>query len=155
MEQNKLTLGSLFDGSGGFPLGGLLSGITPVWASEIEPFPIRVTTKRLPFMKHYGDVSKMDGADVEPVDIITFGSPCQDMSIARPAGRSGRLPLQPVLRSRPNRKRNEVCDRWKTSKVYRLGKRPRRVQLQQGRGLPVRPRRDLLGQRIRNSYCST
>lgn len=47
MEQNKLTLGSLFDGSGGFPLGGLLSGITPVWASEIEPFPIRVTTKRL------------------------------------------------------------------------------------------------------------
>ena len=77
MEQNKLTLGSLFDGSGGFPLGGLLSGITPVWASEIEPFPIRVTTKRLPFMKHYGDVSKMDGADVEPVDIITFGSPCQ------------------------------------------------------------------------------
>ena len=82
MEQNKLTLGSLFDGSGGFPLGGLLSGITPVWASEIEPFPIRVTTKRLPFIKHYGDVSKMNGADIEPVDIITFGSPCQDMSIA-------------------------------------------------------------------------
>lgn len=79
---NKLTLGSLFDGSGGFPLGGLISGITPVWASEIEPFPIRVTTKRLPFMKHYGDVSKMNGADIEPVDIITFGSPCQDMSIA-------------------------------------------------------------------------
>ena len=82
MEQNKLTLGSLFDGSGGFPLGGLLSGITPVWASEIEPFPIRVTTKRLPFMKHYGDVAKMDGGKIEPVDIITFGSPCQDMSIA-------------------------------------------------------------------------
>ena len=82
MEQNKLTLGSLFDGSGGFPLGGLISGITPVWASEIEPFPIRVSTKRLPFMKHYGDVSKMNGADIEPVDIITFGSPCQDMSIA-------------------------------------------------------------------------
>jgi hypothetical protein len=77
-----LTLGSLFDGSGGFPLGGLLSGITPVWASEIEPFPIRVTTKRLPFMKHYGDVSKMDGGKIEPVDIITFGSPCTDMSVA-------------------------------------------------------------------------
>lgn len=79
---NKLTLGSLFDDSGGFPLGGLISGIAPVWASEIEPFPIRVTTKRLPFMKHYGDVSKMDGGSIEPVDIITFGSPCQDMSIA-------------------------------------------------------------------------
>ena len=52
MEQkNTLTLGSLFDGSGGFPLGGLLAGVTPVWASEIEPFPIRVTTRRFPTMK--------------------------------------------------------------------------------------------------------
>ena len=79
---NNLTLGSLFDGSGGFPLGGLISGVTPVWASEIEPFPIRVTTKRLPFMKHYGDISRMDGGKIEPVDIITFGSPCTDMSVA-------------------------------------------------------------------------
>ena len=78
----ELTLGSLFDGSGGFPLGGLLCGIEPLWASEIEPFPIRVTTKRLPFMKHYGDVSCLDGGKIEPVDIITFGSPCQDMSVA-------------------------------------------------------------------------
>lgn len=82
MMNKTLTLGSLFDGSGGFPLGGLLAGITPVWASEIEPFPIRVTTKRLPFMKHYGNISAMDGGEIEPVDIITFGSPCQDMSIA-------------------------------------------------------------------------
>lgn len=83
-EQNiQLTLGSLFDGSGGFPLGGLLTGqITPVWSSEIEPFAIRVTTKRLPQVKHYGDVSAISGADLPPVDIITFGSPCQDMSIA-------------------------------------------------------------------------
>ena len=87
---SNLTLGSLFDGSGGFPLGGLISGVTPVWASEIEPFPIRVTTKRLPFMKHYGDVSTLSGADLEPVDIITFGSPCQDMSVAgRRAGLDG------------------------------------------------------------------
>ena len=53
MENRILTLGSLFDGSGGFPLGGLLNGIKPLWASEIAP-----------------------------VDIITFGSPCVDMSIA-------------------------------------------------------------------------
>ena len=87
---NNLTLGSLFDGSGGFPLGGLISGITPVWASEIEPFPIRVTTKRLPFMKHYGDISQMDGGKIEPVDIITFGSPCTNMSVAgRRAGLEG------------------------------------------------------------------
>ena len=90
MNSKALTLGSLFDGSGGFPLGGLLSGITPVWASEIEPFPIRVTTKRLPQMKHYGDVSKLNGAELPPVDIITFGSPCQDMSVAgKRAGLSG------------------------------------------------------------------
>ena len=82
MTNKTLTLGSLFDGSGGFPLGGLLAGITPVWASEIEPFPIRVTTNRMPFMKHYGNISAMDGGRIEPVDIITFGSPCQDMSVA-------------------------------------------------------------------------
>ena len=82
MENKNLTLGSLFDGSGGFPLGGLLSGITPVWASEIEPFPIRVTTKRIPFMKHYGNVCNLKGSELEPVDIITFGSPCQDVSCA-------------------------------------------------------------------------
>ena len=78
----KLTLGSLFDGIGGFPLAGKMAGITPAWASEIEPFPIRVTEKRLPEMKHYGDVHGLKGADLEPVDIITFGSPCQDLSIA-------------------------------------------------------------------------
>ena len=90
-KQNKpLTLGSLFDGSGGFPLGGILTGITPIWASEVEPFPIRVTTRRFPNMKHLGDVSKIKGNEIEPVDIITFGSPCQDMSIAgKRAGLSG------------------------------------------------------------------
>lgn len=79
---SKLTLGSLFDGSGGFPLGGLISGIIPLWSSEIEPFCIRVTSKRLPQVKHYGNVSDIDGGEIEPVDIITFGSPCQDMSVA-------------------------------------------------------------------------
>jgi len=82
MKLGSLFLGSLFDGSGGFPLGGIIAGMTPVWSSEIEPFPIRVTEKRLPFVKHYGDVSKLSGADLEPVDVITFGSPCQDMSLA-------------------------------------------------------------------------
>ena len=85
MEQqnkNTLTLGSLFDGSGGFPLGGVLAGITPIWASEIEPFPIRVTTARFPNMKHYGDITTIDGSELEPVDIISFGSPCQNLSVA-------------------------------------------------------------------------
>ncbi|MBQ2255423.1 MAG: DNA cytosine methyltransferase [Clostridia bacterium] len=77
-----LKLGSLFDGSGGFPLAGALCGIEPVWASEIEPYPIAVTTTRFPHMKHLGDISKINGAEIEPVDIITFGSPCQDLSVA-------------------------------------------------------------------------
>ena len=79
---NKLTLGSLFSGSGSFETAALLSGITPVWASEIEPFCIRVTTKRLPFVMHLGDISQINGAEIEPVNIITFGSPCTDLSIA-------------------------------------------------------------------------
>ena len=78
----NLTLGSLFDGSGGFPLAGLLAGIVPVWSSEIEPFAIRVTEKRLPQVQHFGNISGLHGAKLPPVDIITFGSPCQDMSIA-------------------------------------------------------------------------
>ena len=77
-----LTLGSLFDGSGVFPLAGLLAGIVPVWSSEIEPFAIRVTEKRLPQVQHFGNISGLHGAKLPPVDIITFGSPCQDMSIA-------------------------------------------------------------------------
>ena len=78
----NLKLGSLFDGSGGFPLAGALLGIEPVWASEIEPFPIRVTHARFPNMKHLGSIIDINGADIEPVDVITFGSPCQDVSVA-------------------------------------------------------------------------
>ena len=58
-EQKKLTLGSLFDGSGGFPLGAILAGIEPRWASEVEPFPIMVTTKRLAMVKHYVDINQI------------------------------------------------------------------------------------------------
>ena len=75
-------LGSLFDGSGGFPLSGSLCDIEPVWAAEVEPYPIAVTSSRFPNMKHLGDISKVNGAEIEPVDIITFGSPCQDLSVA-------------------------------------------------------------------------
>jgi DNA (cytosine-5)-methyltransferase 1 len=78
----KMTLGSLFDGSGGFPLGSVSTSVEPLWASEVEPFPIRVTTKRFPAMKHYGDINKIDGAKVPPVDVITGGFCCQDLSVA-------------------------------------------------------------------------
>lgn len=78
----EITMGSLFSGSGGFELAGSIFGIRPIWASEIEPFPILVTTKNFPEMKHLGDINKLNGADLEPVTIIAGGSPCQDMSIA-------------------------------------------------------------------------
>ena len=78
----QMKLGSLFDGSGGFPLAGAMNGIEPVWASEVEPFPITVTKLRFPNMKHLGSVMNVKGNEVEPVDIITFGSPCQDLSVA-------------------------------------------------------------------------
>lgn len=73
---------SLFDGIGGFPLAGAFAGIEPVYASEIEPFCIRVTQERFPNMKHLGSVTDINGAELEPVDIVTFGSPCQDLSVA-------------------------------------------------------------------------
>lgn len=76
------TLGSLFDGIGGFPLAAVHNGIEPVWASEIEAFPIEVTRKRFPSMLHVGDITKLNGAELPPVDIITGGSPCQDLSVA-------------------------------------------------------------------------
>ena len=72
------TLGSLFDGIGGFPLAASRYGIKTLWASEIEPFPIAVTQKRFPDMVHVGDITKLDGAKLPPVDIIAGGSPCQD-----------------------------------------------------------------------------
>ena len=77
-----MTLGSLFDGIGGFPLAAVHCGGVPVWASEIEPFPMRVTKLRFPDMLYVGDITKLDGAKLPPVDVICGGSPCQDLSVA-------------------------------------------------------------------------
>ena len=77
-----LTMGSLFDGIGGFPLAAVRNRIVPVWASEIEAFPIEVTKIRFPDMLHVGDITKLNGAALPPVDVICGGSPCQDLSVA-------------------------------------------------------------------------
>lgn len=108
-----MKLMSLFDGSGGFPLAASLCGIDPVYASEVEPYPIAVTKSRFPSMKHLGDVSMINGADIEPVDIITFGSPCQDMSVAG---------------KRAGLKHTAVGDEWNLSKIRCLGKCTRSIQ---------------------------
>ena len=95
--RRPLTLGSLFDGIGGFPLAGKLAGMRPVWASEIEPFPIRVAEKRLPGMKHYGNIFSLRGAGLEPVDVVTFGSPLSRPVYRGEARRARRRAFQSVL----------------------------------------------------------
>ena len=82
-----MTMGSLFDGSGGFPLAGAMCGMKPIWAAEVEPYPIAVTRSRFPQMRHLGSVTEIDGGKIPPVDVITGGSPCQNLSIA--GGREG------------------------------------------------------------------
>lgn len=77
-----MTLGSLFDGIGGWLLAARHAGVTPVWASEIEPFPCSVTARHFPDVKQLGDITKIDPDTLPPVDIICAGSPCQDLSIA-------------------------------------------------------------------------
>lgn len=78
----EVKLGSLFDGSGTMPLCAVMCGGRAVWASEVEPYPIAVTKTHLPEMQHIGSITDIKGSRIEPVDIITFGSPCQDLSIA-------------------------------------------------------------------------
>ena len=82
MKTDQLTLGSLFDGIGGFPYAASFYGIRPLWASEIVPECVSVTKKHFPDMEHVGDITKLHGGKLPPVDIITFGSPCQDLSVA-------------------------------------------------------------------------
>ena len=77
-----MTMGSLFDGIGGFPLAASRHGIKTLWASEIEAFPIAVTKLHFPHMVHVGDITKLKGWELPPVDIIAGGSPCQDLSVA-------------------------------------------------------------------------
>lgn len=112
----NIKLGSLFDGSGGFPLAGAMCGVEPVWASEIEPFPIRVTQARLPGMKHLGNVLDVKSDEIEPVEILTFGSPCQDLSVAGNragihAGERSRLFFEAIRIIKEMRERDRAAGR--------------------------------------------
>ena len=81
-EKKQLTLGSLFDGIGGFPYAASFYGIRPLWASEIVPECVAVTRRHFPDMAHLGDITQLHGSMIPPVDILTFGSPCQGLSLA-------------------------------------------------------------------------
>ena len=76
------TLGSLFDGIGGFPYAASFYGIRSLWASEIVPECVAVTRHYFPGMVHAGDITRLHGGKLPPVDIVTFGSPCQGLSQA-------------------------------------------------------------------------
>lgn len=65
----KTRIGSLFDGSGGFPLAASMCGIEPIWASEVEPYSISVTRSRFPCIKHLGSVTEVHGDQVEPKEV--------------------------------------------------------------------------------------
>lgn len=127
-------LGSLFDGIGGFPLAAKRNGIRPVWASEIEKFPMAVTMYRFPEMKHMGDITKLHGENLPVVDVIAGGSPCQDLSIAgRRAGLAGMrsglfLEQVRIIKRNAQAGGKEEKQQWKESRcpcstsVYGLGK---------------------------------
>ena len=120
-------------GSGGFPLAAKRNGIRPVWASEIEKFPMAVTMHRFPEMKHMGDITKLHGENLPVVDVIAGGSPCQDLSIAGRRGTCGDA-FRSLFRAVRIIKRNardggkEEKQQWKESRcpcstsVYGLGK---------------------------------
>lgn len=76
-----LTLGSLFDGIGVFPYAAERNGILPVWASEIEKYPISITRRHFPNMLHLGDITKLNGGKIPAAHVLTFGSPCQNLSL--------------------------------------------------------------------------
>ena len=78
----QMTHGNLFSGSGTWELAAQICGIKTLWEAEIEPFPVKVEAARFPDAIQLGDVSKISGADIPVVDIMTNSSPCQDLSIA-------------------------------------------------------------------------
>ena len=146
MELNTaLTLGSLFDGSGGFPLGGLLCGITPVWASEIEPVPHpgdhQAASLYEALRRHLPDGWREDRAGGHH----HIRLPLHRHEHRRSEGRPGREAIRPLLPGHPHHSGNEGCHPWQISKIHRMGERPRRVQFQPRRRLQSRPSKRSIG----------
>lgn len=92
-----MTLGSLFDGIAGFPLAAKRQGITPVWGSEIEADCIDISAKHFPDMQQLGNIMEINGAEIPPVDIISFGSPLSEFECSRERERACRVRIKTVF----------------------------------------------------------
>lgn len=125
-----LTLGSLFDGIGGWLLAAQHAGVKPLWRCEIDKFPRAVSEYHFPDVKSYGDIRGVHGNEIAPVDIICAGSPCQNLSIAGNRkglnGNESSLFYESVRVLYEMRKKNK----WKISEILCVGKRPRGFQQQ-------------------------
>jgi DNA (cytosine-5)-methyltransferase 1 len=78
-----MKIGSLFSGYGGLDLAVInVTGAEVAWHCEWEHAPSAILDKHFPGVPNYRDVSKVDFTQVEPVDILTGGFPCQDLSLA-------------------------------------------------------------------------
>ena len=74
--------GSIFAGVGGFDLGLDAAGWSCAWQIESDPNCVSVLERHWPDVPRWGDVCAVHGAELPPVDLVVFGSPCQDLSIA-------------------------------------------------------------------------
>lgn len=123
-----LTVGSLFSGIGGLDLGLERAGMTVRWQVENDPYCQRVLAKHWPDVPRYGDIKELDPHDLESVDLICGGFPCQPVSLA-------------------GRGRAQEDDRWLWPEYARIvhGVRPRFVLVENVPGLLVRGVGDVLG----------
>lgn len=133
-ESHDMTLGSFFDGIGGWLLAARHAGVTPVWASEIEPFPCSVTARHFPAVEQLGDITQIDPDEIEPVDIICAA--VSGFKYCRKKKGTGWRTKQLIQNSNQHLSPNTGADR--TPPLFCLGKRTRRIQQQQGLGLSSR-----------------
>ena len=128
MAIRQLTLGSLFNGIGGWIIAAERNGIKTIWESEVNAFCEALMKVRFPDVIQLGDVTKIDATKIPTVDIICAGSPCQDLSVAGKreglkGERSGlfKTAIDIVRRMR-------MSTGGGTTKMVYMGERPRSIQ---------------------------